>query len=452
MQTVLAKIVADKAIWVEARKQQQPLASFQNEVVPSSRRFYDALRGARTAFILECKKASPSKGVIRDDFDPAQIAAIYKHHASAISVLTDEKYFQGSFDFLPIVSGIASQPILCKDFIIDPYQIWLARYYQADACLLMLSVLDDEQYRQLAAVAHSLNMGVLTEVSNEEELERAIALEAKVVGINNRDLRDLSIDLNRTRQLAPRLGAGVTVISESGINSYAQVRELSHFANGFLIGSAMMEQADLSAAVRRVLLGENKVCGLTRPQDAAAAYEAGAIYGGLIFVESSPRNVSESQARDVIAAAPLQYVGVFRNAAIEKVAATAGALSLAAVQLHGSEDQDYINALRAVLEPQVQIWKALCVAEILPPRTLQHIDKYVLDNGQGGTGQRFDWSLLDGEKLDNVLLAGGLSPDNCVEAAKAGCAGLDFNSGVESQPGIKDASKLASVFKTLRAY
>ena len=202
MQTVLAKIVADKAIWVEARKQQQPLASFQNDVVPSSRRFYDALQGARTAFILECKKASPSKGVIRDDFDPARIAGIYKHHASAISVLTDEKYFQGSFDFLPIVSGIAPQPILCKDFIIDPYQIWLARFYQADACLLMLSVLDDEQYRQLSAVAHSLKMGVLTEVSNEEELERAIALEAKVVGINNRDLRDLSIDLNRTRQLA----------------------------------------------------------------------------------------------------------------------------------------------------------------------------------------------------------------------------------------------------------
>ncbi|MWL72683.1 bifunctional indole-3-glycerol-phosphate synthase TrpC/phosphoribosylanthranilate isomerase TrpF, partial [Escherichia coli] len=339
MQTVLAKIVADKAIWVEARKAQQPLASFQNEVVPSSRRFYEALQGARTAFILECKKASPSKGVIRDDFDPATIAGIYKHHASAISVLTDEKYFQGSFDFLPVVSGIAPQPILCKDFIIDPYQIWLARFYQADACLLMLSVLDDEQYRQLAAVAHSLNMGVLTEVSNEEELERAIALEAKVVGINNRDLRDLSIDLNRTRELAPRLGAGVTVISESGINTYAQVRELSHFANGFLIGSAMMEQADLSAAVRRVLLGENKVCGLTRPEDAAAAHAAGAIYGGLIFVASSPRAVDIARARDVMAAAPLRYVGVFRDAAIADVAATARALNLTAVQLHGSEDQ-----------------------------------------------------------------------------------------------------------------
>lgn len=452
MQTVLAKIVADKAIWVEARKQQQPLATFQNEVQPSQRSFYDALSGTRTAFILECKKASPSKGVIRDDFDPARIASVYQHYASAISVLTDEKYFQGSFDFLPIVSKIAPQPILCKDFIIDAYQIYLARCYQADACLLMLSVLDDEQYRQLAAVAHSLNMGVLTEVSNEEELERAIALKAKVVGINNRDLRDLSIDLNRTRQLAPRLGHNVTVISESGINTNAQVRELSHFANGFLIGSAMMSHDDLNAAVRRVLLGENKVCGLTRPQDAQAAYEAGAIYGGLIFVPTSPRAVSIEQARDVIAAAPLSYVGVFRNTPIAEVVERVTSLSLCAVQLHGKEDQAYIDALRAELPASVQIWKALSVADTLPPRTLHHVDKYVFDNGQGGTGQRFDWSLLQGQDLSNVILAGGLGADNCVEAAKSGCAGLDFNSGVELQPGIKDASKLASVFQTLRAY
>ena len=452
MQTVLAKIVADKAIWVEARKQQQPLATFQNEVQPSQRHFYDALRGTRTAFILECKKASPSKGVIRDDFDPARIANVYKHYASAISVLTDEKYFQGSFDYLPIVSQIAPQPILCKDFIIDPYQIYLARYYQADACLLMLSVLDDDQYRQPAAVAHSLSMGVLTEVSNEEELERAIALKAKVVGINNRDLRDLSIDLNRTRQLAPRLGHDVTVISESGINTNAQVRELSHFANGFLIGSAMMEHDDLNAAVRRVLLGENKVCGLTRAQDAKAAFEAGAIYGGLIFVPTSPRAVSVDQAREVINAAPLSYVGVFRNAPVAEVVERAATLQLSAVQLHGDEDQSYIDSLRAELPASVQIWKALSVADTLPSRTLNHVDKYVFDNGQGGSGQRFDWSLLQGQDLSNVILAGGLSADNCVEAAKSGCVGLDFNSGVELQPGIKDASKLASAFQTLRAY
>ncbi|EKA9347600.1 bifunctional indole-3-glycerol-phosphate synthase TrpC/phosphoribosylanthranilate isomerase TrpF [Cronobacter sakazakii] len=452
METVLAKIVADKALWVEARKAQQPLASFQNDVVPSTRRFYDALQGARTVFILECKKASPSKGVIRSDFDPARIAGVYTHHASAISVLTDEKYFQGSFDFLPIVSAVAHQPVLCKDFIIDPYQIYLARFYQADACLLMLSVLDDDQYRQLAAVAHSLGMGVLTEISNEEELERALRLEAKVVGINNRDLRDLSIDLNRTRELAPRLGHGVTVISESGIHTYGQVRELSRFANGFLIGSALMEHDDLESAVRQVLLGENKVCGLTRPQDAQSAWQAGALYGGLIFVGSSPRAVTDEQARAVIDAAPLRYVGVFRNAPVEDVVAKANAFSLAAVQLHGDEDQTYISALRASLPETTAIWKAQSVSHALPPRNLQYVDRYVLDNGQGGTGQRFDWSLLEGQTLDNVMLAGGLGADNCVQAAQLGCAGLDFNSGVESAPGIKDSDKLAAVFRTLRAY
>ncbi len=244
----------------------------------------------------------------------------------------------------------------------------------------------------------------------------------------------------------------MTVISESGINTYAQVRELSHFANGFLIGSALMAHDDLHAAVRRVLLGENKVCGLTRGQDAKAAYDAGAIYGGLIFVATSPRCVNVEQAQEVMAAAPLQYVGVFRNHDIADVVDKAKVLSLAAVQLHGNEEQLYIDTLREALPAHVAIWKALSVGETLPAREFQHVDKYVLDNGQGGSGQRFDWSLLNGQSLGNVLLAGGLGADNCVEAAQTGCAGLDFNSAVESQPGIKDARLLASVFQTLRAY
>ena len=143
---------------------------------------------------------------------------------------------------------------------------------------------------------------------------------------------------------------------------------------------------------------------------------------------------------------------MFRNTPVAEVVARVENLSLAAVQLHGSEDQAYIDTLRAELPATVQIWKALSVGETLPQRNLHHVDKYVFDNGQGGTGQRFDWSLLQGQDLRNVLLAGGLGADNCVEAAKSGCAGLDFNSGVESQPGIKDASKLSSVFQTLRAY
>lgn len=451
-ETVLNKIVQDKAVWLSERQQQQPLSSFQNDVKPSTRSFYHALQGARTVFILECKKASPSKGLIRQDFDPATIAGIYKHYASAVSVLTDEKYFQGSFDFLPIVSAAITQPVLCKDFMIDPYQVYLARFYQADAILLMLSVLNDDQYRQLAAVAHSLNMGVLTEVISDEELERATALGAKVIGINNRDLRDLSIDLDRTRRLAPKVAHGVTVISESGINRYSQVRDLSHFANGFLIGSALMSEDDLSAAIRRVMLGDNKVCGLTREEDARSAHEAGAIYGGLIFAEGSPRQVDVEQARLVMAGAPLKYVGVFRNNTVSDIVTYANALNLQAVQLHGDEDQTFVAALRAELPETVKIWKAFSIKESLPARDWPHIDRYVLDNGNGGSGKRFDWSLLQGESLNNVLLAGGLGADNCVEAAQLGCAGLDFNSGVESAPGIKDASKIASVFHTLKAY
>lgn len=451
-ETVLHKIVRDKEIWVAARKEQQPLASFQNEITQSQRSFYHALQGARTAFILECKKASPSKGTIRDNFDPVEIASVYKDYASAISVLTDEKYFQGSFDFLPLVSKTVTQPVLCKDFIIDPYQIHLARFYQADAILLMLSVLNDEQYIQLAAVAHSLNMGVLTEASNEEELDRAVQLKAKVVGINNRDLRDLSIDLDRTRQLAPRVPHGVTVISESGINTYGQIRELSRFANGFLIGSALMSEDDLSSAVRRVLLGDNKVCGLTRAEDAKAAHEAGAIYGGLIFVEASPRFVTQDQASEVQKGAPLKYVGVFRDHPVAEIAHTAQTLNLTAVQLHGDEDQAYIDTLREALPSGVQIWKALSVKDSIPARDLNRVDRYVLDNGKGGTGHRFDWGTLEGQDLSNVLLAGGLGADNCVQAAQLGCAGLDFNSGVESEPGIKDAEKITAVFQTLRAY
>ena len=154
---------------------------------------------------------------------------------------------------MPMVGQAMTQPVLCKDFIIDPYQICLARHYQADAIFLMLSVLNDQQYRELADVAHSLKRGILTEVSNQEELERARVLKPRVAGINNRDLRDLSIDLDKTRQLAPQLPEDAIVISESGIYDYAQIRELRQYAGGFLIGSSLMSEANLDMAVRRVL-------------------------------------------------------------------------------------------------------------------------------------------------------------------------------------------------------
>ncbi|MBC7005995.1 bifunctional indole-3-glycerol-phosphate synthase TrpC/phosphoribosylanthranilate isomerase TrpF [Photobacterium sp. BZF1] len=456
METVLAKIVADKRIWVDARKTEQPLALFKDSLVPSDRSFYDALSGDQAAFILECKKASPSKGLIREDFDLNMIARVYNGHASAISVLTDEKYFQGNFDFLPVVRNQVRQPVLCKDFMIDTYQVYLARHYNADAILLMLSVLNDDEYRELAEVAEQLNLGILTEVSNEEELERAIALKAKVVGINNRNLRDLSIDLNRTKELAPRLPEGTIVISESGIYNNQQVRDLSAYANGFLIGSSLMAEDNLELAVRRVLLGDNKVCGLTHADDAAAAYQSGAVYGGLIFVSGSPRHVDIEQARMVMSGAPLKYVGVFRNADPEAVAKAAEALSLSAVQLHGDEDQDYIAALKGQLPAECEVWKAHGVTETAPDLGQWQVDRHLLDskvgNQSGGTGVAFDWSLIPSEQKQITMLAGGLNPDNVCEAAHLGCRGLDLNSGVESEPGKKDPTKLKAAFAAIRKY
>lgn len=454
-QTILGKIVAAKQQWLEERKAREPLEGFKAGLTRSDRDFEGALRQGGTRFIMECKRASPSKGLIRADFSPEAIADTYAPYAAAISVLTDEPYFQGDFAFLPRVRSRVNQPVLCKDFMIDPYQVYLARHYQADAILLMLSVLTDEGYRTLYAVARELGLGVLTEVSNEEEAERAIALGAPIIGINNRDLRDLSVDLDRTRQLAERIPADRLVVSESGIHHRAQVASLRPHAKAFLVGSSLMSEPDLGKAVRKLVLGQNKVCGLTRPEDAAAAHRAGAIYGGLIFVAKSPRYVDIPAARDVMAGAPLDYVGVFRGAKPETIAKTVEALGLHAVQLHGDEDAFFIARLRPLLPEGCQIWKAvpICAGEPLPSLDYP-CDRLLLDSqvaGQsGGTGVTFDWRLLDGLDKSRLMLAGGLNPDNALQAAQVGCLGLDFNSGVESAPGVKDAAKLAAAFAQLQ--
>lgn len=457
MAEVLAKIVRDKYQWVAERKKTQPLETFQADLTPSDRSFYQALSGDKTAFIMECKKASPSKGLIRADFDLDYIASVYNKHASAISVLTDEKYFQGQFEFLPQVRNQVSQPVLCKDFMVDSYQVYLARHYSADAILLMLSVLSNEEYQTLAEVAHSLNMGVLTEVSNEEELHRAVALGAKVIGINNRNLRDLSTDLNRTKELAPtirQLAPEAVVISESGIYTHQQVRDLVDYADGFLIGSSLMAEDNLELAVRKITLGANKVCGLTHADDAAKAYQAGAVFGGLIFVKSSPRYVERENARLVMSGAPLNYVGVFQNEEVDFVLETVKELGLKAVQLHGDEDQDFVDTLRAQLDSNVEIWKAYGVRDQQPTLLTANIDRHLLDtkigSQTGGTGLVFDWSLIGDPS--QVMLAGGITPLDPQKASQQGCLGLDLNSGVESSPGKKDATKLQQAFAAIRDY
>ncbi|MGI2259380.1 bifunctional indole-3-glycerol-phosphate synthase TrpC/phosphoribosylanthranilate isomerase TrpF [Shewanella sp. GXUN23E] len=463
MSNVLTKIVDTKAAHIDSLKQR-----FGEQLTPqvSQRSLYDALATPEAGFILECKKASPSKGLIRADFDIEQIAAVYRRHASAISVLTDEAFFQGDMAYIPKVKALVHQPILCKDFFVSPYQVQLAAHQGADAILLMLSVLDDCQYRLLAKEAARYQLDILTEVSNEEELMRAIALEARIIGINNRNLRDLSTNLAMTEQLAPLIPAGTLVISESGIYTHQDVRRLSPLVAGFLVGSSLMAQDDLDLACRQLIRGKHKVCGLTRAQDMQAAAQAGAVYGGMIFAEHSKRKLTLDEANALAdanrsAQQKLQLVGVFVNQAPELIAQYAKALGLSAVQLHGQETADDIRRLRPLLPADTAIWKAIAVdvraginADI-NDELIAAVDRLLYDSkgelGFGGSGEAFNWQQPLPRK-SSAMLAGGLNPNNAQAADKAGFLALDFNSGLELSPGIKQTELIELAFSRLRQY
>ncbi|XOV78590.1 MAG: bifunctional indole-3-glycerol-phosphate synthase TrpC/phosphoribosylanthranilate isomerase TrpF [Aestuariibacter sp.] len=461
MENVLQKIVADTRLTVEKRKQSMPLTSFVTDLTSSKKSLFSALSQPDAGFIFECKKASPSKGLIRENFDLDEIIAAYEPYAAGISVLTDEKYFQGSYDYLEYVTSKVTQPVLNKDFFIDEYQVHLARKYQADAILLMLSVLSDAEYQHLAAVAAKYDLDILTEVSNEEEALRAVKLQANIIGINNRNLRDLSTDLSTTEKLAPLIAKhakhAFVLISESGIYSNQDVRRLSTVADGFLVGSSLMAEQDLTAAVQRLVYGAIKVCGITRLEDVKVATQLGASYAGLIFAQQSKRRVSLTQAKTIVNQKPFRYVGVFVNEDPQQVANIANELQLHAVQLHGQENQSYIDDLRTRLNKDCAIWLAKGVHDRLPPLNELQVDRFLLDcqvgDQSGGTGQAFDWQLLDQiPDRNNVILAGGLKPDNIALAAGKGVAILDINSGVESAPGIKDSTLLKHAFEQLRHY
>ena len=209
-------------------------------------------RSPQPALIMECKAASPSRGTIRSDYDPASLAAQYAPYAAAVSVLTEPDRFNGSFDDLAAVREVVDVPVLCKDFIVDEVQVLAARSLGADAVLLMLSVVPDDVYRELAELAHSLGMEVLTEVSTPQEMHRASALGAEVIGINNRNLRTLETDLARTEEMAPLAPAGVVLVGESGVGAAEDVRRLSGLVDALLVGSSLSGAPDPAEAARQL--------------------------------------------------------------------------------------------------------------------------------------------------------------------------------------------------------
>ena len=255
--SILDDICAKKAEHIAARRKEMPQVMLESAIAAAEkpRGFTKALRASHApAIIAEIKKASPSAGIIRADFDPEKIAEIYEANGAAcLSVLTDEPYFQGRDTYIAEVKKASRLPVLRKDFMIDPYQIYESRALGADCVLLIMAALDPEQALHLNEIAQGLGMDVLVEVHDETELRNALKLSPAMIGINNRDLKTLEVDLQISHALAAMIPPGILKVAESGISNNADIWALEASGFGaFLVGESLMRNADIGAALRKL--------------------------------------------------------------------------------------------------------------------------------------------------------------------------------------------------------
>ncbi|VAW10434.1 Indole-3-glycerol phosphate synthase [hydrothermal vent metagenome] len=271
MATILDKIAAYKREEIAAAKAAMPLDAVEELAQDASilRPFRAALEAkiadGKPGLIAEIKRASPSKGVIRADFDPPELARAYQTGGAAcLSVLTDGPSFQGQPAYLTAARGACALPVLAKDFLFDPYQVAQARAWGADCILIILAAVTDTEARALAEAAHDWGMDVLAEVHNWHEMGRALALEPQMLGINNRDLKTFQTSLEVTTRLAAKVPEGTLVVSESGISTHADIKRLGEYdVSAFLVGESLMRQTDVVLATRMLLEGD------LEPEDAA---------------------------------------------------------------------------------------------------------------------------------------------------------------------------------------
>jgi len=249
---ILDEIIAHKKKEVEQRKNYFPLDKFKNDLKKSESDFKGALQKEKIALIAEIKRASPSEGIIRENFNLNEIVQQYKQ-ADALSVITDKKFFQGSIDYLARVRELTKKPLLRKDFIIDHYQIYEARHYGADAILLIAACLNSTQIDYFIKTAKSYKMDCLVEVHNKDELRKAMWTNAEIIGINNRDLQTFTTDLNTTLELSDSIPKDKIIISESGIKTQEDMVKLHSKAHAVLIGTTFMKEENIQQKVREVM-------------------------------------------------------------------------------------------------------------------------------------------------------------------------------------------------------
>ena len=433
--------------------------------------FEAALRQQDFNFICEVKKASPSKGIIAEHFPYLDIAKEYEMAgAAAISVLTEPDFFKGDKKYLQEIANTVKIPVLRKDFIIDEYQIYQAKVWGASAILLICACLDVPTLTKFRELADSLGLSSLVEAHDEKEVQMAIDCGARIIGVNNRNLKDFTVDVQNSVRLRNLVQDDVIFVSESGLETPEDIQVLRDNNIGVaLMGETFMRSPNKVEKLA-YLYGTTyytpkvKMCGISKVETIPAVVEAKPDYMGLVFAPSK-RQVTVEQAKILIEELHKQCinhydtkvvktVGVFVNETVDNLVTIANEANLDAVQLHGDEDETFIQSLKE--RTNVEVWKAIQI------RTAADTEKWIDSSAdmllfdayhkdeRGGTGEVFDWSSLDAFERP-FMLAGGIDSTNVARAIRTVRPyGIDISSGIETN-GVKDDEKITAFTKIVNS-
>ena len=445
--------------------------------------FEAALRQQDFNFICEVKKASPSKGIIAEHFPYLDIAKEYEvAGAAAISVLTEPDFFKGDKKYLQEIANAVKIPVLRKDFIIDEYQIYQAKVWGASAILLICACLDMPTLTKFRELADSLGLSSLVEAHDEHEVQMAIDCGARIIGVNNRNLKDFTVDVQNSVRLRNLVQDDVIFVSESGLETPEDIQVLRDNNIGVaLMGETFMRSPNKVEKLA-YLYGSTyytpkvKMCGISKVETIPAVIEANPDYMGLVFAPSK-RQVTVDQAKSLVKELHKQYgnrysrdevqcsnqtlihqefiktVGIFVNETLDNLVTIATEVNLDAVQLHGDEDEAFIQSLKE--RTNVEVWKAVQIrsatdaeAWIDSSADMLLFDAYHKDE-RGGMGEVFDWSCLD-EFERPFMLAGGIDSTNVARAIRTVRPyGIDISSGIETE-GVKDDEKIKAFTNIVR--